>query len=144
MQPLAQVYRMQKRFTELRRLRRQVLEVVGQTDDEAQSRGSADLWLYLLGTEANEAVDQRDLEHAEALNQQLYDYLTAQPDSDSDPRTRCVTGLSKCLETLGLRPRLGPAYSSTPGRSMGTPLEAEFVDSASYLCRQRSLVESQV
>ena len=90
MQPLAQVYRMQKRFTELRRMRRQVLEVVGQTADESHGRGSADLWLCLLGTEANEAVDQLDLEHAESLNQQLHDYLIAQPDGESDPRTASV------------------------------------------------------
>ena len=51
-QPLAQVYRMQKRFAELRRLRRQLLETVGETADEAEGRGAADLWLYLLGTEA--------------------------------------------------------------------------------------------
>ena len=46
----------------LRRLRRQILETVGQTSAEAASKGAADLWLYLLGTEANEAVDLRELE----------------------------------------------------------------------------------
>lgn len=90
-QPLAQVYRMQKRFSELRRLRRQILETVGQTSAEAASKGAADLWLYLLGTEANEAVDLRELEYAEDLNQQLYDYLTAQEGGDADPRTAAVS-----------------------------------------------------
>ena len=73
-QPLAQVYRMQKRFSELRRLRRQILETVGQTAEEASGKGAADLWLYLLGTEANEAVDLHEFTYAEDLNQQMYDY----------------------------------------------------------------------
>jgi tetratricopeptide (TPR) repeat protein len=90
-QPLAQVYRMQKRFVELRRLRRQILETVGQTAAEASDRGAADLWLYLLGTAANEAVDRRELTYAEDLNQQLYEYLTAQEGGDSDPRTAAIS-----------------------------------------------------
>jgi tetratricopeptide (TPR) repeat protein len=89
-QPLAQVYRMQKRFPELRRLRRQLLDATGHTSAEAQSKGSIELWLYLLGTEANEAVDLRDLEHAEELNRQLLEYLTSQPGGESDPRTAAV------------------------------------------------------
>jgi tetratricopeptide (TPR) repeat protein len=90
-QPLAQVYRMQKRFAELRRLRRQILETVGQTAEEAAGRGAADLWLYLLGTEANEAVDRRELTYAEDLNQQLYQHLISQEGGDSDPRTAAVS-----------------------------------------------------
>lgn len=90
-QPMAQVYRMQKRFVELRRLRRQILETVGQTSEEAAGKGAADLWLYLLGTEANEAVDLNELTYAEDLNQQLYDYLTTQEGGDSDPRTAAVS-----------------------------------------------------
>ena len=89
-QPLAQVYRMQKRFAELRRLRRQLLETVGETAEEAEGRGAADLWLYLLGTEANEAVDLGDLQYAEELNRQLHGYLTSQADGAADPRTAAV------------------------------------------------------
>jgi tetratricopeptide (TPR) repeat protein len=90
-QPLAQVYRMQKRFVELRRLRGQILETVGQTAAEAAGKGAADLWLYLLGTEANEAVDRRELAYAEDLNRQLYEYLTSQEGGDADPRTAAVS-----------------------------------------------------
>ncbi|MCH7606273.1 MAG: ATP-binding protein, partial [Chloroflexi bacterium] len=53
-QPLAQVYRMQKRYPELRRLRRQLLQTVtpdGGGATEAEGKGAIDLWLYLLGTE---------------------------------------------------------------------------------------------
>lgn len=89
-QPLAQVYRMQKRFPELRRLRQQLLESVGQTWQEAQARNGTELWLYLLGTEGSESVESGELEHAEDLNQQLLEYLTSQPDGESDPRTAAV------------------------------------------------------
>ena len=64
-QPLAQVYHMQKRFAELRRLRGQILEIVGQTSEEAIDKNAVELWLYLLGTEASEAVDLHDLEYAD-------------------------------------------------------------------------------
>ena len=89
-QPLAQVYRMQKRFAELRRLRRQLLEMVGDTAEEAEGRGAAELWLYLVGTEAGEALDLGELEYAEGLNQALHAYLTQQEDGGTDPRTGAV------------------------------------------------------
>ena len=89
-QPLAQVYHMQKRFAELRRLRHQILEIVGETSQEAIDKNATELWLYLLGTEASEAVDLHDLDYAEDLNNRLLEYLEAQPDGDSDPRTAAV------------------------------------------------------
>ena len=89
-QPLAQVYRMQKRYPELRRLRRQLLDVTGVTAAEAEANGAAELWLYLLGTEASECVETNELSRADDLNRQLLDYFTAQPDADSDPRTAAV------------------------------------------------------
>jgi len=92
-QPLAQVYRMQKRYPELHRLRRQVMAAVDPTDGgavEAEAKGAISLWLYLLGTESSEAIDTMDLGHAEKLNGQLLDYLTSLPDGDTDPRTATV------------------------------------------------------
>ena len=89
-QPLAQVYRMQKRYPELRRLRRQLLDVAGTSASEAESNGAADLWLYLLGTEASECIETNELERADALNRQLLDYFTSQPEADSDPRAAAV------------------------------------------------------
>ena len=44
-QPIAQVYQMQKRYPELRRLRGQLLETVGETAPEAEAKGGIDLWL---------------------------------------------------------------------------------------------------
>ena len=89
-QPLAQVYRMQKRIPELRRLRGQLLESVGESAETAAAAGGIDLWLYLLGTDVSESVDLGDLQRAEEGNQQLADYLTAQPESESDPRVASV------------------------------------------------------
>ena len=92
-QPLAQVYRMQKRYPELRRLRRQLLQDVvpdGGGATEADSKGAIDLWLYLLGTEASEATEQLNLEYAQDLNQQMMDYLESLPDKEADPRVAAV------------------------------------------------------
>ena len=89
-QPLAQVYRMQKRFPELRRLRGQLLDAVGHTAAAAQANGAIDFWQYLLGTDAMESVERKDLDRADTLNRQLLDYLLEQPDGPTDPRTAAV------------------------------------------------------
>ena len=89
-QPLAQVYRMQKRYPELRRLRRQILDVSGATADEAQANGAIDLWLYLLGTEASECIETNELSRADSLNRQLLDYFESRPDAESDPQAAAV------------------------------------------------------
>ena len=90
LQPLAQVYRMQRRIPELRRLRGQLLEAVGGTADAAVEAGAIDLWLYLLGTDVSESVEQGEVGRAQELNQQLSDYLTVQPGADADPRVASV------------------------------------------------------
>ena len=95
MQPLAQVYRMQKRFPELRRRRAQLLDIIGHTAADAAANDAIDFWQYLLGTDAMESVELRsdqplELDRAAAFNQQLLDYLLAQPDGAADPRTAAV------------------------------------------------------
>ena len=92
-QPLAQVYKMQKRRPELQRLRRKLLSEVTPNDGGAavaQAAGGIDLWLYLVGTEASEAVEFGELDYGEELNRQLLDYLSAQPYSGQDPRVAAV------------------------------------------------------
>ncbi len=89
-QPLAQVYRMQKRYPELRRLRRQLLEAAGATAAEAEANGATELWLYLLGTEASECIETNELERADTLNRQLLDYFASQPGAGADPRAAAV------------------------------------------------------
>ena len=92
-QPLAQVYQMQKRYPELRRLRRQLLETLAPNNggaSVAESAGGIDLWLYLVGTEASEATDLGELDYGEELNRQLLAYLTSQAGEDDDPRVASV------------------------------------------------------
>lgn len=89
-QPLAQVFRMQKRYPELRRLRRQLLEVTGVTAEEAEKSGGIQLWLYLMGTEASECIETKEFERADGLNKQLLEYLVTKDDGDTDPRTAAV------------------------------------------------------
>ena len=89
-QPLAQVYRMQKRYPELRRLRRQLLETTGVTAEEAEESGGIQLWLYLMGTEASECIETKEFDRADVLNQQLLEYLANKEDGDTDPRTAAV------------------------------------------------------
>ena len=92
-QPLAQVYRMQKRHPELRRLREQLMQSAvpsGGGADEAVEVGSIELWLYLLGTEASESSELGDLERAEELNNQVLAYMSSSEDGESDPRTAAV------------------------------------------------------
>ena len=89
-QPLAQVYRMQKRYPELRRLRRQLLETTGVTAEEAEESGGIQLWLYLMGTEASECIETKEFARADVLNQQLLEYLANKEDGDTDPRTAAV------------------------------------------------------
>ena len=89
-QPLAQVFRMQKRYPELRRLRRQLLEITGTTADEAEESGGIQLWLYLMGTEASECIETKEFDRADGLNQQLLEYLSNKEDGETDPRTAAV------------------------------------------------------
>jgi len=88
--PLAQVFRMQKRYPELRRLRRQLLESAGATAEEAEKTGGIDLWLYLLGTEASECIETKEFDRADILNRQLLEYLSGRDGGDTDPRTAAV------------------------------------------------------
>ncbi len=89
-QPLAQVYRMQKRYPELRRLRRQLLDAAGATADDAAANGASDLWLYLLGTEASECIETNELDRADSLNRELLEFFESRADSDSDPQAAAV------------------------------------------------------
>ena len=89
-QPLAQVYRMQKRYPELRRLRRQLLDVTGSTAADAEANEAIELWLYLLGTEASECIETGELDRADSLNRALLDYFASQPDADNNPQAAAV------------------------------------------------------
>ena len=93
-QPLAQVYRMQKRYPELQRLRSQLLQVVdpdGGGAAEAESKGAIELWLYLMGTEASEATDRLDFRTAQELNRELLEYLSSRPEGAGPAHRRRIS-----------------------------------------------------
>ena len=116
-QPLAQVYRMQKRYPELRPLRRQLLDTVapnGGGAAEAEGRGAVDLWLYLMGTEANEAADLLEWDYAQELNSQLMEYLTSLPEGGGPIRAPPPS-----ITRWASLPNTGPRQEARPGPRSG-------------------------
>ena len=81
LQPLGQVYKMQERVLELRRLREHLLAKVGAEAHEAEQRGGVELWMYLLGSDVNDAIDRSELSRAEAVCYKLLNYLEASGNS---------------------------------------------------------------
>ena len=86
LQPLAQVYKMQERVTELRRLRRRLLAYAGGEADQAVERGSIELWLYLQGTEVDDAIGRGELDTAESICQSVLTYLNSSGGPSARPR----------------------------------------------------------
>ena len=75
MQPVAQVYKMQKRFIELDLLREQVLNTSGISYPEAASNNSVELWEYIKGTTSSDLIEQNKFTEAIEICHELLDYL---------------------------------------------------------------------
>ena len=75
LQPLGQVYKMQERLPELRRLRQRLLSRIGHRAEEAVQKGAVELWLYIQGSEVNDAIGRLELDGAEGICQELLSYL---------------------------------------------------------------------
>ena len=90
LQPLGQVYKMQERVLELRRLREHLLDRVGLEPDQAEKEGAMELWLYLQGTEVNDAIGRLEMDEAEGICNQILRYLEALGDSAPQPQTASV------------------------------------------------------
>jgi tetratricopeptide (TPR) repeat protein len=75
LQPLAQVYKMQERVLELRRLREGLLDAIGLDPEVAEPKGATDLWMYLQGTELNDSIGRGELDAAEAICRRMLAYL---------------------------------------------------------------------
>ena len=84
LQPLAQVYKMQERIPELRRLRKRLLAYVGPEAGQAEGKGAIEIWLYLQGTEVSDAVGRGELQEAEGICNTVLEYL--KPMGDSAPQ----------------------------------------------------------
>ncbi len=83
LQPLAQVYKMQERVVELRRLRERLLSHVGPQAEQAKERGAIDSWMYLQGTEINDAISRGELDRADSICNDVLKYLESLGDAAS-------------------------------------------------------------
>ena len=82
MQPVAQVYKMQKRFIELDLLREQVLNTIGLTYSSALDNNSIELWEYIKGTTSSDLIEQNKISEGTEICHELLDYLeNNQPDN---------------------------------------------------------------
>ena len=86
LQPLGQVYKMQDRILELRRIRKLLLSDIGLNPQEAEQRGAIDLWLYLQGTEINDTIERQEHDEAESICSTVLGYLESLADSAFRPR----------------------------------------------------------
>ena len=90
LQPLGQVYKMQERVLELRRLRGLVLSHIGLDADQAEQRGAIDLWMYLQATEISESIDRLEMDRAEGICYAVLKHLEASGESDAQLRVASV------------------------------------------------------
>ena len=104
LQPLGQVYKMQERILELRRLREGLLGHIGRDVAEAQKTGAEDLWMYLQGTEINDCVERREMDRVEAISHTVLAYL----DTVSDGEVQ--TQRASTYHYLGLAAHYRAAY----------------------------------
>ena len=81
LQPLGQVYKMQERVTELRRLRERLLAHLGLEPEQADQKGAIESWMYLQASEINDAIGRLELDKAEGICHQVLRYLDTQDDS---------------------------------------------------------------
>ena len=130
LQPLGQVYKMQERVLELRRLRERLLSSVGHEAEQAEHKGAIDLWMYLRGSEVNDAIAREELEVAEGICHTVLRHLESVGDSATHSQMASV------YHHLGLIAQGRSQYEQAEGwyheaLKLGEPLgnEAECADS---------------
>jgi tetratricopeptide (TPR) repeat protein len=79
-QTLGEFYEVQGRLDEWNALRGQLLDRVGREPPPGAGRERANLWMYLLGNEANRAQERHELARAEAAYRSILDYLLSLDD----------------------------------------------------------------
>jgi len=89
-QALCEFYEIRERLHEWKDLRADLLCWVGRelAPDADRSRGS--LWMFLMGGEANDALDRNDLEASEAVNRQIQSYLVSMGDPEDNRKIALV------------------------------------------------------
>ncbi len=86
LQALGDLYERTSRKAEFGSLRQRALQQVGLHLEEVKPKGqdALSLWMYIRGSEANDALQRADLEGARAIHQEILDELTALNDSQLD------------------------------------------------------------
>ena len=130
LQPLAQVYRMQERVLELRRLREHLMDTVGHEAARAVERGAIDLWMYLQGTEVSDAIDRVELDKAEGICQVVLEYLGSLGDAGQGPQAASMYyGLGSVAQRRGEYERASGWYHKSLEIAERLDAEAECADS---------------
>ena len=124
LQPLGQVYKMQERILELQRLRGRLMDRVGAEPEEAERAGAIDLWLFLQGSQLNDALGRDELEQAEGVCHSMLSYLERDGGDSHQPR------IASIYHSLGLvaqgRDQLEEAGESyTKSLAINESLESE-------------------
>ncbi|MCE2462779.1 MAG: tetratricopeptide repeat protein [Dehalococcoidia bacterium] len=90
LQPLAQVYKMQERVLELRRLRERLLPHVGPEAEQAERRGAIELWMYLQATEINDSISRHELDRADDICHKVLEFLESKDVSANQPQIASI------------------------------------------------------
>ena len=130
LQPLAQVYRMQERVLELRRLREHLMDTVGHEADQASGRGAIELWMYLQGTEVSDAIDRMELDRAEGICHVVLRYLDSVGDAAQGPQAASMYyGLGSVAQRRGQYEQASGWYHKSLEITEHLGAEAECADS---------------
>ena len=89
-QMIKEFYEIHTRTDEWNALRSHLLRRVGREIADDSPRDQADLSMYLLGEEANQALERNDLSIADDIIHRILNYLTALNDADTQPRIAVV------------------------------------------------------
>ena len=76
-QPILQVYKMQQRHEEMTRFRQKLLQRVGVDAEDANAKGAVELWLYLRGSEANDATEGSQWDRANEIYSDILGCLSS-------------------------------------------------------------------
>ena len=90
LQPLAQVYKMQERVLELRRIRERLLPRVGPEAEQAERRGAIELWMYLQATEINDSISRHELDAASDTCHRVLKFLESKDDAANRPQIASI------------------------------------------------------
>ncbi|MBM3216691.1 tetratricopeptide repeat protein, partial [Candidatus Poribacteria bacterium] len=84
-QTLSEFYDVRQRTSEWRSLRNRLLDWTGREMAAGADSDRADLWKFLLGSEANDALARNDLDAAESAHQRILSYLLSLGSPDTEP-----------------------------------------------------------